>query len=164
MGTSGQAILGPALIHHATLFSKGNNKMTVKAEPYVHQIDSDAPQPDHGLPQNPNAMTRYPMNVNDWERLASLVVGGTTLFVLSRRLFVYLALAGAGAYLVWRGLTGHCYLYEKANLNTRKLTRDSRPRDDSVRDRAESRSAEERDIVEEASWESFPASDPPAFN
>ncbi len=140
--------------------------MTVNEAPDVHQTDSGAPQPVHSFLSNRDALAGYPMNVNDWERLASLLVGGTTLFVLSRRLFAYLALAGAGAYLVWRGLTGRCYLYETANLDTRTFGSDSGPREEetSKQDTVESRGAEKRDIVEEASWESFPASDPPAFN
>ena len=40
--------------------------------------------------------------------------------MLSRRLFVYVTLALVSAYLLFRGVTGRCALYTRANINTRE--------------------------------------------
>ena len=122
-----------------------------------------------------------PMNVGNIERLVSILVGAIGLLLLSRRLFVYVTLALLSAYMLFRGITGRCALYTRANINTRgheDLT--SRINDTASGSRAavsadrigsgESEDGEiarwierERavDPVEQASWESFPASDPP---
>lgn len=126
-----------------------------------------------------------PMNVGNIERLVSILVGGIGLLMLSRRLFVYVTLALASAYLLFRGVTGRCALYTRANINTREQedftaglpgttsgARRAAPADrigagEQAGDLEESEIARwmerERavDPVEQASWESFPASDPP---
>jgi uncharacterized membrane protein len=58
-------------------------------------------------------------NVGNLERLAS-VAGGTGLVAigLSRRSISGLALAAVGGALVYRGATGHCYLYDFLGINT----------------------------------------------
>jgi hypothetical protein len=108
--------------------------------------------------------------------------------MLSRRLFVYVTLALLSAYLLFRGITGRCALYTRANINTRgqdDLTGDAggsmshpaggvtnamAPADrvgmseaGETEDSEIARWMDERalDPVEQASWESFPASDPP---
>ncbi|MFN8467753.1 MAG: DUF2892 domain-containing protein [Caldilineaceae bacterium] len=126
-----------------------------------------------------------PMNVGSIERLVSILVGGIGLLLLSRRLFVYVTLALASAYLLFRGVTGRCALYARANINTREQedfaaglretttgAHRAAPADrigagEQAGDLDDGEIARwmerERavDPVEQASWESFPASDPP---
>lgn len=125
-----------------------------------------------------------PMNIGDVERLVSLVAGVAAIFLLSRKLLLYVGLALASVYLVYRGVTGYCALYDKTNVNTRnigpKLTggngADNLADDAAAAARAagdtlaqaaaEPRevwrdNGHEHDSVDEASWQSFPASDPP---
>jgi hypothetical protein len=136
-----------------------------------------------------------PMNVGNIERLVSMLAGAIGLLLLSRRLFVYVTLALVSAYLVFRGVTGRCALYNRANINTRSedditgdLSNDlgsalgtgtanvtSDMRAASPADRIGAGESEDSEIerwmereramdpVEQASWESFPASDPPGL-
>jgi hypothetical protein len=126
------------------------------------------------------------MNVGNIERLVSILIGAIGLLMLSRKLFVYVTLAALSGYLLFRGITGRCALYARANIDTRgqedfnggfrevgmrapaSSTRTSAPADrigeiDAEDPELESWIERERavDPVEQASWESFPASDPP---
>ncbi len=126
------------------------------------------------------------MNVGNIERLVSILIGGIGLLMLSRKVFVYVTLAALSAYLLFRGVTGRCALYARANIDTRgqedfvagirdaqmrttgSSTHVSTPEDrigagDSEDSEIERWMERERavDPVEQASWESFPASDPP---
>lgn len=130
------------------------------------------------------------MNVGNIERLVSILIGAIGLLMLSRKLFVYVTLAALSGYLLFRGITGRCALYARANIDTRGQedfpegssgsfrdasvlapvsgTRTSAPADrigegDAEDPELESWIERERavDPVEQASWESFPASDPP---
>jgi hypothetical protein len=58
-------------------------------------------------------------NVDDVERVIS-VIGGTALalFGLKRFSLTRLGLAALGASLVYRGVTGHCRLYQRLGLTT----------------------------------------------
>jgi uncharacterized membrane protein len=59
-------------------------------------------------------------NVGDTERLLSFLGGSAlTLFGLSRRSVGGLALAAVGGSLVYRGLTGHCSVYQTLGIDTR---------------------------------------------
>ncbi len=131
------------------------------------------------------------MNVGGIERLVSILVGAIGLLMLSRRLFVYVTLALLSGYLLFRGITGRCAIYARANIDTRGLEgfdaslpsagahgsgahaapsgmQASAPADrigagESADGEMESwlERARAEDPVEQASWESFPASDPP---
>jgi len=59
-----------------------------------------------------------PINVGDKERMLSAIAGGAlTLYGLRRGSLGGLLLAGLGAALGYRGITGHCGLYDKLRLD-----------------------------------------------
>jgi len=94
--------------------------------------------------------TSTSMNVGNGERWAS-VLGGSALALLglARRSLVGGALAALGAGLVYRGVSGRCPLYGTLGVSTASGSRGSA-------DRA-------RDLVEQSSEDSFPASDAPSW-
>jgi uncharacterized membrane protein len=95
-------------------------------------------------------------NISEGERLASGLGGAALLgYGLARRPSPASALyAAAGAWLLERGLTGHCALYQALGID-RNVPR-ALPR---VADRESI-----RDAIERASEASFPASDPPSWS
>jgi hypothetical protein len=116
-------------------------------------------------------------NVGDVERWASMIGGGVLAATGLRRgggAGVLMALAGG--MLLARGITGHCAV--KAMLMDRPHTDqdidgsepDSRvERQESMQDRVKEDRADDRrnrpwNKVDEASDQSFPASDPPAYS
>ena len=62
---------------------------------------------------------RADVNVSETERWASLAAGGGLLLAgLLRGRFLGTLLAIAGGGLIYRGLTGHCHVYEALRINT----------------------------------------------
>jgi uncharacterized membrane protein len=72
-----------------------------------------------GKPHSVFAETTRPVNVGDTERVISAVAGGAlAIWGLSRMSLGGLVLAGLGAALGYRGLTGHCDVYEALGKKT----------------------------------------------
>jgi hypothetical protein len=160
------------------MHNKGEKRMTVKSEQFAATGGQMAQIADSEL-------SARQMNVGSIERLVSILVGAIGLLMLSRRLFVYVTLAALSGYLLFRGITGRCALYARANIDTRgQEDFVATIRDAGVRaandahasapaDRIGEGDSEDSEIarwmeseraidpVEQASWESFPASDPP---
>src|SRR4051794_10679253 len=69
--------------------------------------------------QSSNKQKQQKRNVAQSERAMSMVLGGSLLAVaLSRRRPGGVAMALAGAGLMHRGVTGHCYGYQALGINT----------------------------------------------
>ncbi|HEV8002062.1 MAG TPA: DUF2892 domain-containing protein [Planctomycetaceae bacterium] len=61
-------------------------------------------------------------NVAQMERLASVIAGGTILMTMGGLRSVRGAAATAiGAGLIWRGLTGHCGVYDRLGIDTAEM-------------------------------------------
>ena len=86
--------------------------MTVKSEQFAATGGQMAQIADSGLGERQ-------MNVGSIERLVSILIGAIGLLMLSRKLFVYVTLAALSGYLIFRGVTGRCALYARANIDTR---------------------------------------------
>jgi uncharacterized membrane protein len=67
---------------------------------------------------------QFQTNVGDFERFASNVAGGLLIAAaLKRRGWPGLVLGGAGAALIYRGVTGNSYLYRALGIDTSKIDR-----------------------------------------
>jgi hypothetical protein len=110
--------------------------------------------------------TRAQVNLSDVERGVSVVLGGALVVrALQKMDVVPLALAALGVGLIFRGASGYCSLYDMIRVNgarKRSGDRDGRAAPLTTSVPSEIRAAAE-DQVAEASLESFPASDAPAW-
>lgn len=82
-------------------------------------------QPQSARPAGSPITNARPVNVGDMERWLSLPGGGVlALYSFQRSLGNFMLLFGAGA-LLYRGLTGHCALYQ--TMETSTVSRDAPP-------------------------------------
>lgn len=77
------------------------------------------------------------------------------LFALWRKSLASILLLPTGLYMLYRGLSGHCFAYQYLGINTaRRLQPDEGMPPVGV---------DPEDEVSESSWESFPTSDAPSW-
>jgi hypothetical protein len=143
----------------------------------------------------PNLSSEPRVNVGRMERTISVMLGALILFFIRRKLLVYGGVLFTAAYLLYRGISGRCRLYEEIGFDTsdvklsdidfsefdvsdldasalRSAEREghrSEPGADAAREGGSAQSASQPDVreqlddeVDEAMFESFPASDPPS--
>jgi hypothetical protein len=102
------------------------------------------------------------VNVGNLERIATLLGGSAlVLYALWRRSLVGVTLGAIGGALLYRGGSGYCIVYQALGINTADVAGHPPISQDQVQ--IPSPRPRKRDPVIEASEESFPASDPPAW-
>lgn len=76
------------------------------------------PETDDGATEHPRQAARRGRNISDTERLMSLAAGGAlALFGITRRSWAGTAVAAVGAALLYRGMSGHSYVYERIGID-----------------------------------------------
>lgn len=107
------------------------------------------------------SLSSMPSNISMAERHLSLAMGGAlaTLAVTSRRPLMGGLLGTLSAFLLSRGATGHCYLYESLGVEACDSIDGYCAPQDFEQSLAR---PEHKDIVDEASEESMVASDAPS--
>jgi hypothetical protein len=110
------------------------------------------------------------VNVNEFERLASLVGGtGLVLYGLSRYSLKGVGWACVGGYLIYRGLTGYCPAFKAAHISTAsqikppQIKAGNQARYQSQQQKPVDPAIENDGLIDEVALQSFPASDPPAW-
>ena len=110
------------------------------------------------------------VNVNEPERLFSIITGlALVAHGLSRRSLSSVGVLLSGGYLLYRGLAGHCPLFELAGFSSAsraeqlQFNQDHRSHDRPPQQRRAGTTIDPDDTVDEAVLETVPASDPPAW-
>jgi uncharacterized membrane protein len=75
-------------------------------------------RPPYRQAAEPFAQSQPPVNVGNVERWLSIIGGGVLALYGLRRSLGNLALIAGGGALIYRGLTGHCAVYEALQLST----------------------------------------------
>lgn len=98
-----------------------------------------------------------PINVGKEDRWAAFG-GGLAMILISlwRKSPSALLLLPIGLYLLYRSLSGHCYIYEALGISTVGMPQQNE-------DERPPTGVGAYDEVAESSWESFPTSDAPAW-
>jgi hypothetical protein len=113
----------------------------------------------------PTSLPTASVNVGEMERIASAAGGAALLAIgLSRGSLRGLLAAAAGGALLYRGLSGRCMVYESLGLSTAGCASSQAICRMQERVAEEGRAAlDGDDLSDEASYDSFPASDPPSI-
>jgi uncharacterized membrane protein len=97
--------------------SQGERKMAAKQKALYKELQEGTPQIDKLYPTNSQRQSN--VNLNDTERwLSNFAGGGLAVFGLKRGGWKGYTLAALGGGLIYRGLKGHCQLYQALGINT----------------------------------------------
>lgn len=104
--------------------------------------------------------TAYPtvtvINVGKGDRFLGLGAGVLMVLLAVWRIsLASILLLASGLYLIYRGISGHCYIYELVGINTVGMLQED--------GQIPPVGVGPYDEVAESSWESFPTSDAPAW-